>query len=157
MRKAIAGPPGQVIYFVLLMFAMATTAWADSPGPLATGTDHVAIKGYDAVAYFTEGKATKGSSDFVYWWDDAKWQFASAAHRDLFIADPDRYAPQFGGFCTGAVGNGELVPANPAIWAIVDGKLYMSAGSRGDFVAASIAKAQSKWPAVQTQWEPPPQ
>jgi hypothetical protein len=141
----------------MLIFALATIARGDGPFPLAIGTDHVAIKGYDAVAYFTDGKATKGSSDFEYWWDDARWQFATAANRDLFIADPDRYAPQFGGYCTGAVGNGELVPADPNIWAIVDGKLYMSAGSPFDFVPASIAKAQSQWPAVQTNWEPPAQ
>jgi YHS domain-containing protein len=58
----------------------------------------VAIKGYDTVAYHTEGRAVKGSSEFAYTWNDAKWYFASAENRDLFMADPERYAPQYGGY-----------------------------------------------------------
>lgn len=58
----------------------------------------VAIKGYDPVAYFTEGEAVKGESKFSYVWNDAKWYFASQANRDLFASDPERYAPQYGGF-----------------------------------------------------------
>ena len=58
----------------------------------------VAIKGYDTVAYFTEGRALKGKSEFVHSWNEATWQFASASHRDMFAADPERYAPQFGGY-----------------------------------------------------------
>ena len=58
----------------------------------------VAIKGYDTVAYHTEGKAVKGSKKISHKWNDAKWYFASAANRDLFIKDPERYAPQYGGY-----------------------------------------------------------
>lgn len=58
----------------------------------------VAIKGYDTVAYFTEGRAVKGKSKFSYNWNDARWYFASAKNRDLFAADPDRYAPKYGGY-----------------------------------------------------------
>jgi len=58
----------------------------------------VAIKGYDTVAYFTEGRAVKGKSEFEFTWQDARWRFSSAANRDLFAADPERYAPQYGGF-----------------------------------------------------------
>ena len=65
--------------------------------------DGVAILGYDTVAYFTDGRPVKGSPDFEYVWQDARWRFASAEHRTLFASDPDRYAPQFGGFCTGAM------------------------------------------------------
>ena len=57
----------------------------------------VAIKGYDTVAYFTEGRAVKGSKAFSYTWNDAKWYFANAKHRDMFSSDPERYAPQYGG------------------------------------------------------------
>lgn len=63
-----------------------------------TNSFGVAIKGYDPVAYFTEGQAVKGKKEFEYEWEDAKWWFASAAHRDLFAADPERYAPKYGGF-----------------------------------------------------------
>lgn len=58
----------------------------------------VAIKGYDTVSYHTEGRAVKGDSQFSYVWNDAKWYFSSVSNRDLFAADPDRYAPEFGGY-----------------------------------------------------------
>jgi len=58
----------------------------------------VAIKGYDAVAYHTEGRAVKGKSKFSHKWNDAKWYFSSAQNKDLFTADPERYAPQYGGY-----------------------------------------------------------
>lgn len=58
----------------------------------------VAIKGYDTVAYFIEGRAVKGSKDFEHRWQGATWRFASAANRDTFAANPVRYAPQYGGF-----------------------------------------------------------
>ena len=66
----------------------------------------LAILGYDTVAYFTDGRPVKGSPEFEYVWQDARWRFASAEHRALFAGEPDRYAPQFGGFCTGGVGLG---------------------------------------------------
>jgi YHS domain-containing protein len=58
----------------------------------------VAIKGYDTVAYHTEGRAVKGQVKYSYEWNDAKWHFSSAENRDLFAADPDRYAPKYGGY-----------------------------------------------------------
>jgi len=58
----------------------------------------VAIKGYDPVAYFTKGSPVKGFKEFAYNWNDAKWYFSSAQNRDLFAADPERYAPQYGGY-----------------------------------------------------------
>jgi YHS domain-containing protein len=57
-----------------------------------------AIKGYDTVAYHTEGRAVKGKSRYSYKWNDAKWHFANAENRDLFAANPERYAPQYGGY-----------------------------------------------------------
>ncbi|HJU11607.1 MAG TPA: YHS domain-containing (seleno)protein, partial [Candidatus Binataceae bacterium] len=103
---------------------------------LAVDSNHVAIKGYDPVAYFTDRKAVKGDSRFEYTYDDAKWQFANAAHRDLFIGDPDHYMPQYGGFCAACVamklcsGLSNLAPADPEAWTIVDGKLYMVASRK---------------------------
>jgi len=58
----------------------------------------VAIKGYDPVAYHTENRAVKGKSTFAHNWNDAKWHFATAANRDLFVSNPERYAPQYGGY-----------------------------------------------------------
>jgi hypothetical protein len=157
MRTAIARSLGSAL-LVSLLFLVTARAAAAGDKPLATDLDHVAIRGYDTVAYFTDGKAIKGSTTYQYAWDDAKWRFSSAAHRDLFAADPDRYMPQFGGFCAGAMMNGILVPANPQSWAIVGGKLYMTAGPSTDIhewkadAAANIVKANQNWPGVEARW-----
>jgi hypothetical protein len=87
--------------------------------------NNVAIHGFDTVAYFTDGKPTKGKKDFEHVWNDARWHFASATNRDLFTANPDRYAPQFGGYCAAGVALGEYADVDPEAWTIVDGKLYM--------------------------------
>lgn len=85
----------------------------------------MAIKGYDPVAYFTDGKPTPGQPEFQYQWDEHVWRFATAEHRDLFKADPVRYAPQFGNYCAMALSKGEIVVADPENWLINDGKLYV--------------------------------
>ena len=85
----------------------------------------IAIKGYDPVAYHQDGKPVKGSDEYEYTWKGAKWRFASAEHRDLFEADPDRYAPRYGGYCAWAVSQGYTASVNPQnAWSIVEGKLY---------------------------------
>ena len=85
----------------------------------------VAIKGYDPVAYFVDDAAQKGSEEFAYDWLGATWHFASAAHRDLFIDDPVRYAPQYGGYCSSGLTDGATDSTDPEAWRIVDGKLYL--------------------------------
>lgn len=119
-------------------------------GMIATGPDNVAIKGYDTVAYFTDGKPVKGKSEFAYTWNDAEWHFANAVHRDLFAADPERYAPQFGGFCAMGLSMEKKTVADPTAWTIVDGKLYLkfSEGARDRWradKAANIKKAEANW------------
>ena len=90
------------------------------------GSDQIAIHGYDTVAYFTEGEPTKGTKDFEHDWEDAKWQFASATNRDLFKANPARYAPQYGGYCALGLSAGEYADTDPKAFTIVDGKLYLN-------------------------------
>ena len=127
---------------------------ADGLPLVASTPDHVAIQGYDTVAYFTDGVAVPGSQEFEYYWDDAIWRFASAEHRDLFAADPDNYMPQYGGYCAGGMSMGVSVPANPTNWAIVDGKLYMMSGGAADLAAFqqhtgdNIASADKRWSEV---------
>ncbi len=89
------------------------------------GADNVAIEGYDTVAYFTQDRAVKGSKDYEFEWQDARWHFSNVKHRDLFAANPEQYVPQFGGLCAGAMTRGVVVKADPEAWTIVDGKLYM--------------------------------
>jgi len=85
----------------------------------------LAIKGYDPVAYFTDGRPVHGLPDIEYEWDDYRYRFSNAEHREIFKADPARYAPQFGNFCAMALSKGELVEADPENWLISDGKLYI--------------------------------
>ncbi len=119
-------------------------------GTINTGSDNVAIMGYDAVAYFTEDQPTKGTHEFAFSWQDAQWRFANARNRDLFAAKPERYAPQFGGFCSVAMSRGEVKVIDPEAWAIVDGKLYLSFSKRGirkfrRNPADHIKKAEAAW------------
>jgi YHS domain-containing protein len=106
----------------------------------------LAIKGYDPVAYFTDGRPVRGQPDIEYEWDDDRYWFSNAEHRDLFKADPARYAPQFGNFCAMALSKGELVEANPENWLITDGKLYIFGKPEGPKLfqkdlAGSVTKA----------------
>ena len=114
---------------------------------IASDMNHIAIKGYDPVAYFTDGKAVMGSKEFSYAWDDAVWQFASAQHREMFVGNPDAYMPQYGGYCASSMASGGLTVANPEAWVIVDGKLYMFAGAKyyGGWSANDVAQADSQW------------
>lgn len=85
----------------------------------------LAIRGYDPVAYYTTGSPTRGLPEFEYEWDEHRYRFARAEHRDLFKADPERYAPQFASYCAVALSRGELDEGNPEYWMISDGKLYL--------------------------------
>src|SRR6476659_8633171 len=114
------------ITFALLLSISLVLAPSQVPAPvMAAEPAPLAIQGYDPVAYFTLQRATPGVAQFGYDWDEHHWQVSSAKHRDLFVADPVRYAPQFANFCAVALARGELLPANPEYWLISDGKLYL--------------------------------
>jgi hypothetical protein len=115
--------------------------------------DNVAIQGYDTVAYFTEGRAVKGKPELEVVWHDARWFFSSAIHRNLFASAPERYAPQFGGLCAGAMRRGVVVKADPEAWTIIDGKLYMKVSKEArdqwrEHPAENIREADEAWAAM---------
>ena len=83
--------------FLIVVLVTATNA-EPLKKKINSDTFGVAIKGYDTVAYFTQGRAMKGKSEYSYDWNDAKWYFATAENRDLFAADPEHYAPKYGGY-----------------------------------------------------------
>lgn len=123
---------------------------ADNP-PVAMNEQGFAIQGYDPVAYFTEGRPMPGDPAYSFDWEGATWLFASAAHRDAFAADPQKYAPQFGGYCAYAVSKGHAAPASPEVWSITDGKLYLNLGPGvqslwQEELGANIARAVNNWP-----------
>jgi YHS domain-containing protein len=86
----------------------------------------IALRGYDPVAYFSDGKATAGNSAYTYEWHGTQWTFASAGNQAAFAAEPEHYAPQFGGYCAFAVSRGTTADGDPHQWAIVDDKLYVN-------------------------------
>ena len=86
---------------IVLLAAGVVMAWASAGNAFDKINQTffgIAIKGYDTVAYYTEGRAVKGDSQYSYAWNDAKWYFKSAENRDLFAANPEKYAPQYGGY-----------------------------------------------------------
>jgi YHS domain-containing protein len=118
----------------------------------------LAIKGYDPVAYFTIGRPVRGQPEFEFEWDEHRYRFSSAEHRELFKADPVRYAPQFGNYCAMALSKGELDEANPENWLITDGKLYIfnKAAPMGPALfqqdlAGNIAKANQNRALIQSR------
>ena len=95
--------------------------------PIKTGIfNNKAIYGYDPVAYFTADKAVKGNQEFTTIWRGAEWYFSSQGHRDLFIAEPLKYAPQYGGYCAYAMREGRFVSIDKEAFTIIEGKLYLN-------------------------------
>jgi len=136
----------------LILGAARTTAFAKDE--VNKNWRGLAISGYDPVAYHSEGRAVEGSSKHEVVWKDAKWRFASASNRDRFKADPERYAPRYGGYCAWAVSQGYTADVDPEnAWNIVEGKLYLnySVAIKKKWekdIPGHIQKANANWPGV---------
>ena len=136
---------------IAALAAMAAAATAEDP--VFTARSNLAIRGYDPVAYFTEGKAVKGDKDFTLGWQGADWRFASAGNRDAFSEDPEKYAPQYGGYCAWAVSRNYTAPTDPDAFTLVNGKLYLNYNKRVmrqwlEDRDRNIEQADENWPAV---------
>ena len=113
-------------------------------------TDGVAISGYDPVAYFKEGKPVMGSSSITHTWSGASWLFSSNENKNDFVADPKKYAPQFGGHCAMSMSKGIMAKADPMAWDIIDGRLYFNATQEVEEIwlkrsAELIKQADQNW------------
>lgn len=144
---------GYILAATLLFAAVIVLSGAGAQPAVNLSKAGVAIEGVDAVSYITDGRPVQGSPQFEARWNGATWQFASAAHRDTFLADPARYAPQFGGYCAYAVSQGHTANGDPHVWKVVDGRLYLnySASVKRTWeqdIAGYIAKARANWPSV---------
>jgi YHS domain-containing protein len=113
-----------IIYF--LLFTTSITTLAQELSGKVFSTKNGAIDGYDVVAYFIDAELTKGDKQFALKWNDATWYFATDQHQNLFKANPEKYVPQFGGFCAYGVSKGYKVKADPQAWYIQDGRLYLN-------------------------------
>ncbi len=131
----------------------AGAALAAASRSMAAEPAALAIKGYDPVAYFVDGRPVRGRPEIEYEWDENRYRFASAEHRNLFRADPVRYAPQFANFCAMSLATGELVEADPESWLINADKLYIFGKREGPELfrrnlAGNIAKANQNRPLI---------
>lgn len=142
----------------LLSAALAVTA-VPALTQVATAAEEInlvdgyAVHGYDVVAYFTEGKPVPGNNRFTAEHNGATYRFASADHRDLFTADPARYAPQYGGYCAFGTAMGRKFDGDPQAWAIVDDKLYLNLNKdvqarwKGN-IPGFLKGAENNWPLI---------
>jgi YHS domain-containing protein len=133
--------------------AFASPAFAGSPDVYTGRFSNLAVGGYDPVAYFDAGAPTKGVKEFTYDYQGASWRFASAENLAKFKADPEAYAPQYGGYCAWAVAQGYTAPGNPQNWSVRGGKLYLNFNDKvqSDWLKdpdGFIAKADANWPDV---------
>ncbi|MFN0264264.1 YHS domain-containing (seleno)protein [Tepidamorphus sp. 3E244] len=125
-------------------------------GPVYTGfSSGIALDGHDAGSYFEAGEPVKGSAEFTAKHNGATWHFASAANRDAFAANPEKYAPQYGGHCAWAASKGYVAKGSPDAWKIVDGKLYLNYDQAvqqrwASDIPGNISKADKTWPTVKT-------
>ena len=138
---------------IVLAAALAFAGAAVAQKPEVFSREGAAIGGYDPVAYFTEGKPVKGSEQHSYQWKGATWRFASAENRDRFAAAPEKYAPQYGGYCAYGVASGYAVKTEPDAWSVFDGKLYLNydrevQASWAKDVRGYAGKADANWPRV---------
>lgn len=138
---ALAGP-------VLLAARPATAA-----SPEVFQTDGIAINGTDPVGYFKSAGPIAGNSDVTHDWRGATWRFASAANRDAFAAEPERFAPTFGGYCAYAASKGSLAPTVPEAWTIWQDRLYLNFSLRARElwlrdIPGNVAKAEANWPGI---------
>ena len=115
--------------------------------------DGIAIDGTDPVAYFTEGAPVAGDPAITHEWMGATWRFASTANKDAFVANPEAYAPQFGGYCSWAVAEGYTASTTTEAWTIVDDKLYLNYSRRiqrrwEKDIPGNITRATANWPKI---------
>lgn len=140
-----------LLTMALVLFAMGT-AWAGEKSAV-NQKKGVAVKGYDMVAYFTQSKPLRGKPAFKTRHNGSTWWFANEDHLNKFKADPEKYAPQYGGYCAWAVAKNSLANIDPEAWRIVDGKLYLNYSPRiqrkwEKDIPGHIEAANGNWPAV---------
>jgi YHS domain-containing protein len=133
-----------ILFFVSVIFAQKNNK------PSIFSNKEGAIKGYDAVAYFTSSKPVKGSKTITYDWKGATWHFENDTNKELFAKNPDKYAPQYGGYCAYGIAKGYQVKIEPDAWAIENGKLYLNydSGVQKDWNKdrkGFIEKANENW------------
>ena len=141
------------VAFIVAIFSLTYVQKASAESLYYSSFFGTAVEGYDVVAYFTDGKPMEGSKDHKVKWKGVDWYFASDEHKKLFESDPEKYAPQYGGYCAWAVSQGYTASTVPEAWRIVDGKLYLNY-SKGvqktweENIPGNITQANKNWPGI---------
>jgi YHS domain-containing protein len=136
-------------HFYLLLFIL-VSGYACAQSNQIFSTEGVAIRGYDPVAYFTDNKPVEGSKDFSWSWQGTTWQFKDKANLEAFKSNPEKYAPQFGGYCAYGVSENHKSPTQPDAFTIVDNKLYLNYNVKVKElwvkdIPGRVAKAETNW------------
>ena len=140
-----------VVLGLFVAIAGSAVAGTYSPVPAVNAAEGIGLKGYDPVAYFINGAPTKGSEQYSFAWKGVAYRFASTGNLEKFKADPEKYLPQYGGYCAYAMSLDRIADIDPSRWAIINGKLYLNNG----FVAeklwslnknGNIVSADRNWP-----------
>ncbi|KAA3611013.1 MAG: YHS domain-containing protein [Calditrichaeota bacterium] len=129
MKKVLMIAGGIIFVLIVVTIVMSVN---DKIYPISMGMhdemnleEGLALNGNDPVAYFTEKSAVKGDAQFTHTWNNAEWHFTSDSTKNMFAANPEKYAPQFGGYCAFAVSKGFTADSDPATFHIEDNKLYI--------------------------------
>jgi YHS domain-containing protein len=146
----------KALQFLLIFTISLTGCTSKSNTEQFFATDEGAIQGYDPVAYFTQEQPVKGSKEFSFNYSDQVWYFASAENLEVFKSNPEKYAPQFGGYCAYGMSRGYKAKTEPDAWTIVEGKLYLNYNTDvrdniwNEKQSEFIEKANANWPTVKT-------
>lgn len=141
---------GKAAFTIIALAAVPSAVFAKTISRFSLSKTGHALDGYDATAYFKSGAATDGTNAATVNWKGAIWRFALQEDAALFQANPEAYAPQFGGYCTRAMSINQEVPGDPEVWRIHNGKLYVFFAARGGKLFdrgpdEMIALAQAHW------------
>lgn len=140
---------------ITAIFMIGFSAFASAGADTETDANNVILAGHDAVAYFTENKAVEGSAKFTASYNDAIYRFSSAKHRDMFKANPAKFAPQYGGFCAYGMTFGKKFEIDGKAFQVVDGKLFVNKNLSvyqewKKEIPTNISEANDQWPTVKS-------
>ncbi len=138
----------------LIFFALGITVNGQKPEVFST--EQGAIGGYDPVAFFKESKPVQGKPELAFAWNGADWHFATPENLDTFKANPEQYAPQYGGWCAYGTAAGHKSPTVPETWAVIDNKLYFNYNTAVQKLfnknqKGLIEQANKNWPTVKKE------
>lgn len=141
-----------ILQSIAALALLSTTAFAGNLVNVS-GASKAAVSGYDTVAFFTDSKPVNGSPFISAEYKGATYFFANEDHKKLFTADPEKYVPQFGGFCAYGVGLGKLFPVDISTWQVRDARLYLNLNPDilkkfNEDLTGNVAKADKNWPAL---------